>query len=66
MKGRDFGHNDSYKSFDRESFDPTFFGVLSRTLNANATEGLGPSNSESITKFMRSYLGPERFNFHFV
>lgn len=31
MKGRDFGYNDSYESFDRESFDPTFVGVFSRT-----------------------------------
>ena len=45
MKGRDFGqYNDSYaESFDRESFDPTLVGVLSRTLkNANVTDCLGP------------------------
>lgn len=44
MKGGDFGHNDSYQSFDRESFDRTLVcAVLSRTLYANATEGLGPA-----------------------
>ena len=32
MKGRDFGYNDSYESFDRNSFDPTLLSVLSRTL----------------------------------
>ena len=43
MKGGDFGHNDSYESFDRESFHTTLVGLLSRTLYANATDGLGPA-----------------------
>lgn len=58
MKGRDFGYNDSYESFDRESFDPTLVGVFSRTPSWTPTQ----LQNLSITKFMRSYLGPEKFN----
>lgn len=45
MKGRDFGYNDSYESFDRESFDPTLVGVLSRTLERQRNFRIFPLRS---------------------
>ena len=48
MKGRDFGYNDSYQSFDRESFDPTLVGVLSRTLERQRNFRIFPLRSSCV------------------